>query len=101
MQNYFYIQPITINISPFETATANAVRWVVSGLPRGTSTAECVCTFMDVTGEGISDLYFWNLSIPKDILDQWLDDSVIDDYIILTSNGIIVKDPNSTNRPII
>ena len=101
MQNYFNIQPITINISPFETATANAVRWIVNSIPRGTSTAECVCTFININDTSFSDLYFWNLYLPEDILNQWLDDSVIDDYIVSSSNGLIVKDPNSNNRPII
>lgn len=90
--NYFNIQPITINTSPFETSTANAVSWNVSNVIRHTDSAPCVCTFLNIdNNDNIISLYNWNIEIPENILNQWLDDSVIDDYICSTSNGLLVK----------
>jgi len=36
-------------------------------------------------------LYSYTLFIPKSVLEVWLDDSVIDQFIIDNSNGLFVK----------
>lgn len=89
--NYFNIQPITINTSPFETSTANAVKWLVSYLERSANTAQCTCKLLYIGTDEGKELYTWTIDIPEDVLNQWLDDSVIDDYICSTSNGLLVK----------
>lgn len=89
--NYFNIQPITINTSPFKTSTANAVKWSVSNIERNANSAQCLCIFLNIDDNVENILYSWPIIIPKNILDQWLDDSIIDDYICSTSNGLIIK----------
>lgn len=92
--NYFNIKQAIVNVSPFETITANAIRWVISNMSRGTQVAEANCVLIYVNQDGsINDmLYCYNLTIPKSVLDVWLDDSVIDDYIISQSNGLFEKE---------
>jgi hypothetical protein len=98
--NYFNIEPLTINVTPFETATANAITWKVNELPRGAQSARCMCSLVN-TDNMNRTLYGWSLKIPYSILSQWLDDSVIDDYIIDSSNGRFVKDTTMVNRPLL
>lgn len=100
MQNYFYIQPITINISPFETTEVNAIKWSVLNLKRNAETAVCSCGFLNLTLDTTNSYYNWKISIPKSVLDQWLDDSVIDDYIC-TTDPRFVKDTTMVNRPLL
>lgn len=90
---YFNIQTITITTSPFSQSDVNAIRWVVDTLPRGTETAQLNVSLMFVNSQGeINDMiYNYVLYIPKNILDQWLDDVVIDDFIVAESNGLFVK----------
>lgn len=92
--NYFNIKETTVSTSPFTSITANAIRWVISSMPRGTQVAECNCVLIFVNLDGSIDdlLYCYNVMIPKTILDEWLDDSVIDDYIISESNGLFEKE---------
>lgn len=91
--NYFNIIETAVSISPFEQITVNAIRWVIGSMPRATDTAEASCTLIFVNQDGtINDmLYSYNLFIPKSVLDIWLNDSVIDDYIIQQSNGVFQK----------
>jgi hypothetical protein len=91
--NYFSINPVTVNISPFQEIETNAVRWVVGNIPRDADTAELSCTLIFVNTDGsINDmLYSYTLFLPKSILSTWLDDSVIDQFIIDNSNGLFVK----------
>lgn len=98
MQNYFYIQPITINVSPFETAEVNAIEWCVNHLYRGVESAACRCTLLNT--QQASRYYSWAITIPQSVLDQWLDDSVIDDYIC-TTDPRFVKDTTMVNRPLL
>lgn len=82
--NYFNIQPITLNVSPFETKEINAIQWKVINLSRNAENASCICGFMDTTTDSVNPYYTWIISIPKSVLDLWLEDSVIDDYICST-----------------
>lgn len=90
---YFEITETDINVSPFEQVAVNAIRWVVGAIPRGTETAELNVSLMyiDASGEVFDMLYNYVLFIPKTILDQWLDDSVIDDFIIAESQGLFTR----------
>lgn len=85
--NYFNIQPITIYTTPFESIQVNAIEWNIKNLYRNGDFALCACRIMDnITGAGS---FSWNIEIPKSVLDQWLDDSVIDDYICSTDSRFI------------
>ena len=85
--NYFNIQPITLNVSPFETKEINAIQWIILNLPRNGDSANCQCGLLN-TDDGIL-YYTWMISIPKSVLDLWLEDSVIDDYICSTDSRFI------------
>jgi hypothetical protein len=91
--SYFDINPVVVNTSPFEQVETNAIRWVVGAIPRSADTAELYCTLIFVNQDGsINDmLYSYTLFIPKSVLEVWLDDSVIDQFIIDNSNGLFVK----------
>lgn len=80
--NYFNIEPITVNVSPFETKQAIAIQWTVLRLERNSVSAICVCSLLK--SPQAPPIYTWHIDIPKSILDQWLDDSVIDNYICST-----------------
>lgn len=80
--NYFNIEPITLNVSPFETKTVNCISWKVANLERGADSAFCFCSLL--TAPNTNPAYTWRISIPKSVLDLWLEDSVIDDYICST-----------------
>lgn len=90
---YFLIQPVTINTTPFVELSVNAIRWVVGSIPRGAETTELNVTLMNINSDNeITDMiYSYVLFIPKNILDVWLDDSVIDDFIISESKGLFTK----------
>jgi hypothetical protein len=90
MNSYFNIEPITINVTPFQTATANAIKWRVASLERNAQSARCMCTLFN-SANSIKPLYNWSITIPFSVLSQWLDDSVIDDFIVENSNGQFVK----------
>jgi hypothetical protein len=91
---YFKIQETTVATSPFETARVNAIRWVVGNIPRNASVADLNCTLIYVHPDDTIDdmLYSYVLYLPKSVLDIWLDDGVIDDYIITESNGSFIKE---------
>jgi len=77
--NYFNIQPIEITIyTPFNYKTITSIKWTAISVPRGSESSTFNCILVDTDG---SDVYNWQVEIPKNIIDQWLDDSVIDDYI--------------------
>jgi hypothetical protein len=90
MNNYFNIEPLTINVTPFETATADAIKWRVFELERSTQSARCMCQLIN-SSDPKRNLYGGGLEIPYSILSTWLDDSVIDDFIIESSDGKFVK----------
>jgi hypothetical protein len=85
--DYFNIQPITISLSPFETAEVNAIRWSITHLDRGATEALINCALFD--DQGLPGSYTWVIPVPKSILDQWLDDVVIDNYICSTDTRFI------------
>lgn len=92
MNTYFNIQPITFSVSPFETKTANAIEWIIGPISRAESSTSCTCNFLytdDNSPSNITQLYSWTIPIPGNILNQWLDDSVIDDYICSTDSRFI------------
>lgn len=78
--NYFNIQPITISINnPFDFKTITAIRWNAAYVPRGSNEVSIFkCALLD---ENQADAYYWDIQIPPTVISQWLDDSVIDDYI--------------------
>lgn len=83
MSTYFKIQPITIATSPFETKEVNAIEWIITSVQRGVSSALIICNLasVDETENVIDRCYEWRTLVPNNILSQWLDDSVIDNYI--------------------
>jgi len=81
---YFEIQPITVNISPFDPpAEVNAIGWDIPYIERGATSAGCGCYMLN-TANPENVIYNWSVQIPGSVLNQWLDDSVIDDYICST-----------------
>ena len=90
---YFKVQPVDLSISPFQTKTVNAIMWTVKGVVRDADVAEldCVCLLVDTDGNPLERVYEYSIPVPKTILSTWLDDSVIDNYIISQSNGTFVK----------
>lgn len=90
---YFKVQPAELSITPFETKTVNAIMWTVKGLVRDADVAEleCVCLLIDEMDNPVERVYQYSIPVPKSILSTWLDDSVIDDYIVNQSNGTFVK----------
>jgi hypothetical protein len=90
--NYFSIEPITINLTPFETSSADAIRWEISNIERGATSAVVSCFLIDSRSVDRS-FYTWNLIIPQDTLSQWSPnqtDYVIDNFIVNSSNGVFV-----------
>lgn len=78
--NYFNIQPIEISINnPFDFKIINAIKWNAINVPRGSSEPSTFnCILVD---ENNIDVYCWQIQIPGNIVDTWLDDSIIDNYI--------------------
>lgn len=89
---YFRIKQQTININPFQSVTINAIKWLIGTISRGSETVELNCTAFYLTEEIESNHYSWILTVPNSVLSSWLDDSVIDDFIILNSNGLFEKE---------
>lgn len=92
--DYFKILRTSVATSPFTQVDVNAIRWVVGSMPRGAEVADLNCTLIYVHDDGtIDDLLFsYVLYVPSSVLNTWLDDSVIDDYIIAESNGMFIKE---------
>lgn len=91
--NFFRIQSTTINTNPFETKTTNAIRWQVDAIARGATSANLNVTLLFVDQQDqIVEVYFYTLTIPEAVLNVWLDDSVIDDFIVDSSNGMFIKE---------
>jgi hypothetical protein len=88
--NYFPIKETTIFINPFEQITVNGIRWIIASMPRSAeiTLANCTLIYVDEDGNIFDNLYFYNLPIPKNVLDVWLNDEVIDNYIIENSQGL-------------
>ena len=88
MANYFNIQPITISVNtPFDFKTITAIRWAASYVPRGPYESSIFkCALLD---QNQVDVYYWDLQIPPTVIEQWLDDSVIDDYICSTDSRFV------------
>jgi len=78
--NYFEIQPIEISINnPFDFKNIVAIKWTAIDVPRGDnnpSTFNCI-----LVDENQIDVYNWQIQIPATVVNTWLDDSVIDNYI--------------------
>ena len=91
---YLRIKETEIPISPFKKVKINAIQWVVTSLFRGAERVElvCSCVFLNEDIPVISEPYSYVLYVPKEVLDIWLDDSVIDDFIISESNGVFEKE---------
>lgn len=91
---YFKIKETEIPITPFKKVKVNAVQWIVTNLSRGAEIAELVCSCLYIDGNDLitSDPYSYVLYIPKETLDIWMEDSVIDDFIITESNGLFEKE---------
>lgn len=78
--NYFNIQPIEISINnPFDFKNIVAIKWAAINVPRGStepSTFNCI-----MVDENQTDVYNWQIQVPTTVIETWLDDTVIDDYI--------------------
>lgn len=88
MNNYFYIQPINISINtPFDYQNVRAISWIATQISRGgTLPSIFKCDLLDYN---LNSIYTWDINIPQDIIDQWLDDSVIDNYICSTDSRLV------------
>jgi hypothetical protein len=91
--NNFKITQTTINKNPFESQEVNAVRWSVDSIARGATVANCNVALLKIDeDDAVQEVYFFTILIPENILNAWLDDSVIDDFICQSSNGLFVKE---------
>lgn len=85
--NYFQIQPIQIPINnPFDFKTIIAIKWVATNVPRGSMDSTFICILVD---QNQTEVYNWQIQIPSNIINTWLDDSVIDDYICTTDSRFV------------
>jgi hypothetical protein len=85
MPNYIEIEPIIIGLND---EVYNAITWTVNGLDRLGTYAIANYKLFNIANP---NQYLWyTLTIPQDVLEIWLDDSVIDDYIIASNDKFIV-----------
>jgi len=86
--NYFNIQPIEISINnPFDFKNIIAIKWTAIDVSRGNndpSTFNCI-----LVDENYIDVYNWQIRIPANIINTWLDDTIIDDYICSTDSRFV------------
>lgn len=86
--NYFEIQPIKITINnPFDYKTIKAIKWTAINVPRGSnepSVFNCILIDQDDV-----EVYNWQMNVSKTVVDQWLDDYIIDDYICSTDSRFV------------
>lgn len=94
-KTYLKIQPIQIQNFGQPTKTANAITWTCPGLDRNATSARVFCelSYIDPAETEPKDFYpvqhSFVMEIPKSILDIWLDDSVIDDFVLTYSTDFI------------
>lgn len=86
--NYFEIQPVQLTINnPFDFKNIVAIKWAAINVPRGSSEPSTFnCILVD---DRQTDVYNWQIQIPSNVIDTWLDDSIIDDYICLTDSRFV------------
>jgi hypothetical protein len=91
-KNYLRIQPIEI---PYfgGSKTANAIFWSCSNLERASNSARLFCELVYVDDNNPSDftptVYGFSMEVPDNILQTWLDDSIIDDFVLTYSPEFI------------
>ena len=78
VKNAIQVQPVQVNAMTKDTCYQ--VIWTIFGVNRNDSTgANSYVQFFDRKGKKVSDM---NITIPYSILSVWLEDVVIDDYIL-------------------
>lgn len=94
-KTYLKIQPIQISNFGKQPKTVNAITWNCSSLERNTSSAILFCelAFIDPQDAEEKDFYpthhTFTMEVPKEVLDLWGDDSVIDDFVLTYSSDFI------------
>lgn len=74
---------------------ANAITWNSSELERGATSATIFCklVYIDPSETEVKNFYptihAFMLEVPSDVLNNWLDDSVIDDFILASSSDFV------------
>lgn len=92
LKTYLRIQPIQI---PYfgGSKTANAISWSCSTLERGATSARLFCELVNIDDNNLSDFYptvhGFSMEVPNNILQNWLDDSIIDDFVLTYSSDFI------------
>jgi hypothetical protein len=108
MVNYLRIQPITLS-GIIDDETVNAIFWSCQNLVRGGDKAKLLCEMVNISNQDYIDengdsqirefisntLFHFEMEIPKNILESWLDDSVIDNFV-LTYSPKFIKDTNQS-----
>jgi len=78
VKNAIQVQPIVVNA--MQKDTCYQVSWSVFGVNRNdTSGANSYVQLFDRVGKKVGEM---NIPIPYSVLSVWLDDKVIDDYIL-------------------
>ena len=78
VKNAIQVQPVVVNA--MQKDTCYQVTWSVFGVNRNdTSGANSYVQLYSRTGKRVGEL---NITIPYKVLSVWLDDKVIDDYIL-------------------
>lgn len=88
MLNYIEIEPIVIGLND---EVYNAITWTVNGLIRHGTYAVANYKLFNIANP--NQCLWYDLVIPQEVLELWLDDSVIDDYIIASNNKFVVVTP--------
>lgn len=91
-----YLRIKEINFGELQEKKSNAIVWNISNLMKNSTSAEANCALIFVKPDGgtIESDYYFNMTIPNNILQSWgSDDSVIDDFI-LTYSPLFEKDEN-------
>lgn len=94
VKNYLKIQPIVLN-GLIEDKTVNSIFWTCQYLERNATSANLLCELAyvpdgaPVDGEIYPSISTFLMQVPSSILETWLDDSVIDDYVLTYSPKFI------------
>jgi hypothetical protein len=78
VKNAIQVKPVVVN--SLKKDTCYQVSWAVFGISRNdTSGANSYVQLYDRVGKKVSEM---NIAIPYSVLSKWLDDIIIDDYIL-------------------
>jgi len=93
MPTTFRIQDKVLNVSPFDTKTANAIWWMLGDYMRGEPNVTLYVNLVTVNAQNniIDSIYSYQLRPPATLMTQITGNASVDDYIISQSNGKLIK----------